>query len=265
MPNLNSEISGQSIQSDLTNETIFKSDVYHQKNDRCIGQSRTALLISEGLAYGSSRQFLAMLEGNVSTTFQLFTNEVEALKWLLIEEYKKSSRFRGSKLSKRNKTILSNILINIMAIGVLYFYVVQPVNISYLDYNPNPECQNCAPTILIGLFVGILICVIRGSDDPLPKPKTGAKKSEVALERSIWPGVYMFLYLAVSYSATPQFRYLFQIGSFSSLLLFFTFQLLLNLHYRREDTENSIPNDADKTMAWLDELATKNNEEIDRE
>ena len=167
-------------------------------------------------------------------------------------------------MSKRNKTILSNILLIILAIGILYFYVFQPVNTPYLD-NPNPECQNCFPTILIGIFVGILICIIRGSDDPLPKLKTGSKKSEAVLEGSILPGVYMFLYLAVSYFATPQFRYLFQIGSFSSVLVFSTFHLLLNLQYRREEVENSIPNDADKTMAWLDELATKHNEDIDRE
>ncbi len=67
----------------VTFETMFQSGANHKKNDNKIGQSRTALLLSQGLAFGSGRQFLAMIEGNVSATLQLFTDEVEALKWLL--------------------------------------------------------------------------------------------------------------------------------------------------------------------------------------
>ena len=69
--------------SGVTFKTMSQSGANHKKNDNKIGESRTALLLSEGLAYGSGRQFLAMIEGNVSATLQLFTDEVEALKWLL--------------------------------------------------------------------------------------------------------------------------------------------------------------------------------------
>ena len=168
-------------------------------------------------------------------------------------------------MSRRNKAIFANVLIIVVTVIILYFYLTQPVKLIYFDDDPTLNCQDCIPTMLIGVFVGILICVIRGSDDSFPKPKTGAKKGEVGVERSILPGVFMFLYLAVSFFATPQFRYLFQIGCFSSFLVFFTFYLLLNLHYRREEEENSIPNDFDRTATWLDELATKDDEEVDHE
>ncbi len=161
-------------------------------------------------------------------------------------------------MNKRNKMILIDLILLVGVLGILFLYIADPFN----PNGNNPSCENCFPASLIGLYVGVLICVIRGVDDPLVKPQSKAEASHKSFKSSMLSGSFMFFYLAVSYLATPQFERLFAIGILAAVTLFFLFHLLLHLHYRREVKIGG--QDVQKSVAWLEALSTRN-EEIDNE
>ncbi|MEO0796602.1 MAG: hypothetical protein AAFX93_15640 [Verrucomicrobiota bacterium] len=67
-------------------EAMMNASRVHQNNNERIGNSRTAILLPDMVAYGSSRQFLSLSAGKISATIKLFTREKDAQRWLITED-----------------------------------------------------------------------------------------------------------------------------------------------------------------------------------
>lgn len=64
-------------------DAIRKVSANRQKKERQIGNGKSALLMKSLADYARARQYQLLTEPKVSARLQVFTNEEEALKWLL--------------------------------------------------------------------------------------------------------------------------------------------------------------------------------------
>ena len=63
--------------------TIREVSINRQKKERQIGNGKSAMLMKSLADYARGRQYQLLTEPKVSARLQVFTNEEEALKWLL--------------------------------------------------------------------------------------------------------------------------------------------------------------------------------------